>query len=232
MTLFDVRPICPGCKLPADVLGQWFPGNPCHLCKRCSRSYPMPDVLERNDAKKRGVVVRKDSDEAERTRMVSMENSLVRLHRGCVYSLDDWTLENGLPCESLDHEPYFNCPLCIKELKNFTRRLATGEPESLAWVKRDQQRTYPKAREVTEQYRLPLCKVCGCAHDQRHADGLPKPLCQSCQDQQDLETLWKMRVIHDGRDVEDILDVMQSAYPGLFERGILPDAWFKLMREQ
>lgn len=76
---------------------------------------------------------------------------------------------------------------------------------------------------------LPFCLKCGRVHD-RHHWGRYADLCQPCADQQTLESLWSRRAIFAGDDPETVLDRLYAAFPDLFERGILPDAWFRLMR--
>lgn len=75
---------------------------------------------------------------------------------------------------------------------------------------------------------LPFCRVCGRVHTRNHW-GRSADLCQSCDDQQTLEWLWSRRSMWEQDDPETVLDRLYAAFPGLFERGILPDAWFTLL---
>ncbi|MBN2306087.1 MAG: hypothetical protein JXQ72_16510 [Anaerolineae bacterium] len=202
-----------------------------YLCRECNLAYPAPDVLDYRPDKKHGVVVRADSPSADRERMVSLENSLTRLQRGCVLNLkDDWTLERGLPCESVHHEPYLNCPVCRRELRTYTRRVKSGEPDGLAWLKRSHSRVLDRP-VINRQLSLPVCERCGAVHGRRYdfGGGDFMRYCQQCEDEIHVETLWRMRSIFGNDDAESILDRQQKAFPGLFERGILPDMWFRLM---
>jgi hypothetical protein len=216
-----MRPLCPGCKRPAALLGQWMAGSRVYLCRACTLAYPAPDVLERHDGKRHGVVVRRDAPLAARERKVSLENSLTRLQRGCVLSLADWTLARGLPCERIDHHPYLNCPVCTRELRTYTRRVTAGEPDGLA----------PPA--IGRQLRLPVCQRCGQPHDRRGPfdAGEVQPYCQRCDDEISVLALWRNRGIFGDDDAEHIMDRVQVAFPGLFERGVLPDLWFHLLVE-
>lgn len=230
----DMRQLCPGCKKPASVLGQWMPGNKAFLCRTCIEQYPMPDVLERADHKKAGLIVRREMTPelmAERERMVSMENSLYRLRRGCIYTFNEWSRSSGLPCEALDFTPFRDCPLCVKELRNYTRR-QRHEPESLAWLKRSQPRMLTTTHGWVNQLPMPICEVCGQAHDHTytHVQGYAAK-CQACEDEAAVQSFWRCRAIFGGDDPEVILDRIQKSHPGLFERGLLPDRWFELMQE-
>lgn len=89
-----------------------------------------------------------------------------------------------------------------------------------------------KAAQINNRYRnyrLPYCDRCGKAHDRRYGFGDQDYLsrCQACEDMDQVETLWRMRSIFEGDDPEVVLDRLYKAFPGLFERGVLPDYWFQ-----
>jgi len=49
---FDLRPICPLCHRPSDVLGQWSPFRKHAICRACNEASPFPEGLVRfNEAK-------------------------------------------------------------------------------------------------------------------------------------------------------------------------------------
>lgn len=90
-----------------------------------------------------------------------------------------------------------------------------------------------RIKNSAQQIRLPLCEHCGRPHDRRTFDKDYKPLCQACEDRQTVETLWRYNgTILDAGDPEGTLDRLYSAFPELFERGVLPDAWFQLVQQK
>lgn len=81
-----------------------------------------------------------------------------------------------------------------------------------------------------KQMNLPICPTCGCVHELN--DWGHWQDCDHCRDEATLESLWKSRGIHAGKDVETVLDLFQRAFPELFEHGLLPDRWFALMQQE
>jgi hypothetical protein len=81
---------------------------------------------------------------------------------------------------------------------------------------------------MVRQLSMPVCERCGRLHDNWNI-GDYGAYCQRCDDELHAETLFKMRKIFAGDDVETIMDRIYISHRGLFERGVLPGYWFKLM---
>ncbi len=88
----------------------------------------------------------------------------------------------------------------------------------------------------TRQLAMPVCPRCGLPHARLFTSlaGVVdyETYCLRCDDELSVETLWRMRRIWGELDVEDLLDKLFKRSPELFERGVLPDYWFELMRKE
>lgn len=84
---------------------------------------------------------------------------------------------------------------------------------------------------AASQNSLPVCYKCGRVHD-RNTWGRYADTCQRCEDRSTVESIWARRSIWAQDDPEGVLDRLYAAFPGLFERGVLPDAWFMMMRRR
>lgn len=201
----DMRPLCPLCGAPADVLGQYSPLWPYVVCRACSLDEPFPVEVFEDDPKgndKSGLRIRRDASDALRGRRVALEN---RVKEAVI----------GVPPVI----PYkFN--LTGFELRNPIRY-------GVGWrLKRPAPRAF-------DQIDLPFCHRCGWVHDRHTLDGLHyHGHCQQCADEMAVETLWQMRGIFGEDDDETILDRIYRSHAELFERGLLPDAWFRLRAEE
>ena len=166
-----MRRLCPLCKQPADVLGQWSPWRKVAICRECSIDNPFPlDVLDENGD------YLPSASSTERERVVMFTQQIVeasRKRRNIVYG--------GI-------------------------------------------RLGPMARQLS----MPVCERCGKAHD-NWIIGDYSSYCQRCNDELSAESLYGMRKIFGDDDIETILDRVYRSHKELFERGVLPDYWFKLM---
>jgi hypothetical protein len=227
----ETRQICIGCKRPADLLGQWSPGNIAYLCRECSIANPMPDIFEEKPSTGK-IRITADSSDADRYTNVHMENMLDRLKRGCKLTIADADPARGLPCESHEYPIDLNCRLCKREMKRHTRRITEGMHPALAGIRIRQhvpKVAYAKLPTIRDQMSLPICQRCGNVHNRRFGfNDNYQPYCQSCDDKWSVESFYNHRGIFGGDDVEEIFDRIQRAEPGLFERGVLPDYWFEL----
>lgn len=110
------------------------------------------------------------------------------------------------------------------ELRNPIRRSRMATLNRWAWQARQNLKTH--------QMNLPYCERCGSAHSRLY-EMLPGRVdywskCQRCADEESVEALWRHRGIFGDDDVETILDRIYKSHRELFERGVLPDYWFKL----
>lgn len=85
------------------------------------------------------------------------------------------------------------------------------------------------SKPLTVQINFPICEVCGAIHARRANSGRWLGACQVCDDKASIESLWRMRGVFGDDDVETVLDRLYKSHQGLFDRGVLPDAWFQLM---
>jgi hypothetical protein len=82
----------------------------------------------------------------------------------------------------------------------------------------------------SKQMNLAICPTCGCVsalNEWGHWSD-----CDHCADEATLASLWRMRGIYKGDDIETVLDRIHRAFPQLFEHGLLPDRWFELMHQE
>jgi len=84
------------------------------------------------------------------------------------------------------------------------------------------------------QMQFPVCTRCGQVHGRMYETQPGQTdywsLCQRCEDETRVEALWRSRAIFGGDDPEAILDRLYPSFPELFDRGVLPDYWFELMK--
>lgn len=237
----DMRPVCPACKKPAPVLGEWSPSERTFLCQECTRRLPCPiEAFEITD-NSAGAGLRKEREYAPQRedyhRKVAV---LLELRKGCIHTLDDLDENLSLPCMNNDLwlaaeygaarafqardiqcEMWTGCKRCKNRLRYVTQQLQQV-------IKVRANRNGVKAWQVG----LPVCRRCGCAHNNRYSTGQMKDTCQRCEDELTVESFWRHKGIFGGDDVESIMDRIQRSHPELFERQVLPDYWFKLVIEE
>jgi hypothetical protein len=234
------RPICMGCKQQRAILGQWAPARNLYLCRDCmARHSPPADVFVYHD-NRIGVGLRQEREFAkEREQYHSRLHALEELDKGCIYTVADIDEHDNLPC-MVDNDLFtlahfgngtglgwqrpidasgcrFDCPRC----RNRLRYIVQAQREVGLFKARMHERTVYTAS-------LPICDRCGEVHDHKTLSGDAVAYCQRCDDLNAVESLWNNRGIFAGDDDETILDRLQRAFPGLFERNVLPDLWFEL----
>ena len=214
LTLIDMRPVCKNCDCPCDLLGQWSPSDNVWLCKDCTTKYPAPDVFVQCD-NSRGVGLRQGMEANQlREDYHAKINVLVDIQRGCLHSAEDAAERNWyLPCHPLmGSAAYANCKLCRRR----ARMAHSGG-------------RYGKAVVTAKTAEMPICRRCGCVHSYRysHVSGY-RAYCEHCDALNSVEALWRNRGIFGGDDAETVLDRIYSAFPELFENGVLPDYWYTL----
>lgn len=204
--------ICPLCDRPATFFGQYSPLFAWGVCRECSIKYPYPVELfipsTRRNKEQEALMIDPAPELADlRERRIQLDEMLrcavdpTRIERPIVkYNL------NGL------------------ELRNPIRRSRMHHYNAMSQA--------AKFALTYRQINLPYCQRCGCAHNRSYEmltgviDYWSK--CQQCADEEAVETFWNMRGIFGNDDDETILDRIQQSHPELFERGALPDYWFKL----
>lgn len=198
-----MRPICPLCGQPADVLGQYGPLWPYGVCRACSLAAPYPvEVFIPDPGAKDASRLRidPDADFGLRERRVALDFALTSAVRG---RRDADVYKLNITGRELRHP--------VRIAQNYA-----------AW------RRNPRAL----QFHLPLCARCGQAHDRRYSSGDYVSHCQACEDLAAVEALWRNRRIFGDDDAESIMDRLYAAFPDLFARGVLPDAWFRLVKTE
>lgn len=240
---FDIHlPICPGCKRPVSMLGQVVPApSSAYLCRDCTLRYPFPDVFEVGN-NSIGIVLKQGAEwAAAREQYHAHIKVLEELKRGCMHSLDDVSDDDYLPCMTDDDLWIMNaysisgrgwqrdilvnfertrqCRRCMNRL----RYVVSQREQAASWIAHHRDGT---ATAYTRG--LPVCARCGCVHDRQSLSGDYEQYCQRCEDEVSVESLFQHRGIFGGDDDESVLDRLQAAFPGLFERGVLPDMWFVL----
>jgi len=223
----DMRPICMGCKRPTNLLGQVYPGKTIWLCRACIE-YVQPDmsIFEFWDDHV-GVRMRRDDElSPQRSRYQSIVNSLLRLRTGCTALLQaDWDERNGLSCERDPYSYYSGCRACLKR---------KGVETMLSLLRRSSNQIVGM-RQTPHNRSLPLCQRCGCAHNRLTIGGDMATYCQRCEDELHVESLvrWMFKIKPElGNDDEAALDWLYQTggKRELFERGVLPDYWYKVRR--
>lgn len=240
---FDNRPICPTCKRPASVLGEWWPGSRKFVCQACCHqlSSRMDEVCDINSKNSVGVGLRPEPEYAPLRDLYHMRANMVfELAHGCMYTLADADEHGYLPCMKTDlHLAQANGGLGwkravdlsgirweCKRCRNKLRYLTQVHQQAIHF--RSRLRT---ANLITQA--MPICRRCGELHDNQyeHAGGYDT-YCQRCNDLNSVETFYRMRAIFGNSDMEEIFDRIQKSHPHLFERGILPDYWFELVLKE
>lgn len=221
---------CPICGRVAAILGQFSPIWAMGVCRDCAINNPVPADLWLDPASvqrrvsqtalRDGAMINPDPESsASREWRILAEGQIKDALRGCVLCKGVGWLEDSPACwrgEFVD-----GCRLCERR-----RRAGSRTTQYRRWVHAGMTTT----TTWLAQGRFPICADCGGLHEATDINGAPAHLCQSCEDKRTLETLWRMRAIYAGDDAEGALDRMYRAFPGLFERGVLPDAWFRMMR--
>lgn len=206
----DMRPTCTFCGEPG-ILGQYSPLWPYLVCKECSQSEPYPiEVFEISDRSKdrSGLRIIADAPYDARERRAWLDDILKQAARGV-----------------LDDRDVTKLNITYRDMRNPIRR--SKEARYAVW------HSHAKHNLVqARQLSLPYCHRCGKVHDRRFEFGDRdfKSRCQHCDDLDTAETLWRNRKIFEGDDPETVMDRIFTAFPGLFERGIMPDFWFKMLR--
>lgn len=207
---FDLRPLCAICRQPADLLGQYSPLYPHMVCRACAEHDPYPiEALEL------------DPENKDRSGLRVRRNAPSSLRESRMW-LDQWIVDCARP--RWDDRPFYKFNLTALQLRNGVRRGANRQPIS-EWRMRQRALHIEATQNV-----LPICWRCGHAHTRQHTDGSYTERCQHCADMDAVEALYRNRGIFAGDDPETVLDRLYVAFPDLFQRGILPDAWFALMR--
>jgi len=209
----DMRPICPVCRQPADLLAQWSPAQATRVCKACAQKYRYDlDIFIHAPGKGRlGLKSNRDASTEQIGHYNFLSQTLMDAAKGCRHAIRRLAgPEYVAPCELYKFD--MTCPACVRKQKHATR--------------------YARMR-ITREYtlRLPVCDRCGCTHSRRyeHGDQDFIAYCQHCEDELNVETFWRCRAIFGDADPEEILDRVQKSHPGLFERNVLPNYWFALM---
>lgn len=236
------RPICSGCKRDVTVLAQWAPGSRIYLCRECVTRYSAPDVFVPHD-NRIGAGLQQTPDYAKQRELYhSRLHALEEIQKGCVYTVADIDEQDNLPCMvnndlfTLAHygtsgrgwqRPIdasgcrMDCPRC----QNRLRYVMQQRSATINFKER-------MRAALSQTASLPICSRCGNAHDHRTLSGDAAAYCQRCDDLNAVESFWNYRGIFGGDDDETILDRIQKSHPGLFERGVLPDAWFMLRTKE
>lgn len=242
LTLIDMRPICPGCKQPASILGQWGPGDKSYLCKSCTERWGNPADLFVPHSNCVGVGLQQGTEYTQqRQRYQSLAQSLFELRRGCSLTLEAWTEERGLPCER-DRQARDGCKRCMNLMKYETGvKMAaaswaakTGTNPALAMSHANRYDPMMN-RAIRPSYTLsfPLCHRCGHAPDRKSISGDARVYCQRCDDELEVESYQRNKGIFENpEDDEAILDKLHRLRRELFERGVLPDYWYTVKEKQ
>lgn len=213
----DMRPVCPSCGQPADVLGQYSPLWPYAVCRDCSTRWPYRlNVLEpATESSKRtthdnGFRIDPTASSADREWRIIVEGRLKDAIRGCKLARGAGLEAKSPTCWHQGHtEP--GCRLCER------RVVASGAARYMGYL-----------AGIEHQTSLPVCQRCGCASELAGRYGF----CQRCHDEMAVESLYRHRAIFGGDDDEAVLDRIYPAHKDLFDRGVLPDYWFRLIAEQ
>ena len=234
------RPICPACKRECAILGQWAPGSRLYVCQTCMSVYAPPNVFIAN-GNSIGVGLRQEAFYApEREQYHRRSQALEELAKGCIYTVDDIDPDDYLPCMRENDlwmmVEYHVSPLAMRRPIYVDQRLGCPRCKNrLRYVMQQRQQviTFKDRMKSTlhQTSSLPICARCGAVHDHKTLSGDAAPYCQPCEDLNAVESLWKNKGIFGGDDDETTLDRLERAFPQLFERGVLPDQWFRLKLE-
>ena len=100
----DMRPVCPACHQPADILGEWSPGSGKFVCRKCSGLLleGLEAVFE-SSSNSLGVGLRQEEEFAAQRERYQMRAGVVfELVHGCQYTLADMDDSSYLPCMKTD----------------------------------------------------------------------------------------------------------------------------------
>lgn len=215
LALPGILPICPACRRPADLLGQWSPFRRDAVCRTCSTTHPYPiHILEPHPKKPGELRTKVGTDHGLLNEHTAFTNWLWDATRGCREIAEGrsvWQVGEVRPCELGKLRP--DCRLC-------QRRSATGGKRYLSY----------RTSTTTEQQPLPICDRCGRPHEYYRRDGVLNSICERCEMERSVEALFRLRSIFDDQDDESILDRLYASHRGLFEARVLPDYWFELKR--
>lgn len=200
---------CPTCGENAAVLGQYSPLYPVYVCKTCSLENPYPAhvFIEDPKNKKLGIKVNPNADSAERELRMWRDELMRQVNR-----------------RILDERDVTKYNFTGLQLYNGIRR--SKHAQYAAWSKQT------RIRLTYRQIGFPVCDRCGSIHDRFSPDlGDYRQYCQACDDKNSVEALYRNKGIFGGDDVETILDRLHNAFKELFDRGVLPDYWYELIRQ-
>lgn len=238
LTFFDVHlPVCIGCKRAVALVAQWSPGDRIYLCRECSSKYPCPmEAFELHGKSPVGVRLKPDHEYFPlRHRYHSMAQSLMEMKKGCVMGLDEWGEARGIPCEYEQDACYSNCPRCLNKARYATKlqqaALAVAAQRNRAPEPLPNRYTVMMAnvgRRPAFNLAFPICQRCSAIHDRKYDTGEHHPYCQQCDDELAVLSFWRNKGIFGQDDDETILDRIQRSHTALFERGVLPDMWYRL----
>lgn len=204
--------VCPLCGQPAALFGQYSPLLPWGVCRKCSIRQPYPVEVfvasTRRNRDRNPIMIDPDAPYELRERRMLLDEEL-----RC--AVDPTRLER----------PIVKYNLSALELRNPIRR--SRRSQFTQW------HAQAKDNLTRQQMQLPFCQRCGCVHD-RQAELLPglmdyKSYCQRCEDEMKVEALARARSEIFFNEDEDALDRLYAVFPELFERGVLPDYWFRLL---
>lgn len=208
---YQLQWVCCICGEPASLFGQYSPLFDWGVCKACSIKHPYPVELfvesTRRNKDKEPYMIDPDAPAEVKERRIWLDE-MVRC------SIDP----------SRETRPIVKYNITATELRNPIRRSRMHQYNTWS-AKANHNLTFRQAS-------LPYCDRCGCAHD-RSYEMLPGVVdywskCQRCDDELSVESLFNHRGIFGNDDDEAVLDRLHNSFPDLFERGVLPDYWFKL----
>lgn len=212
---FDVAPEyrCCLCGEIKTLFGQVSPIQRWAICRECSIEHPYPVELfvpsTQRNAEKEPLMIDPDAPAEMRERRVMLDE-MIR----CAIA------------PSRLARPVVRFNLSGLELRYPVRRSKNAQYN----------RWHKSAREklTRHQMSLPICRRCGAGHN-RTMELLPGMVqyhdtCQRCADETTVESFFRHRGVFGGDDIEGIMDRLYASHRELFERGVLPDYWFELMR--
>lgn len=208
---------CPLCGQVAHLFGQYSPLFQWGACRACSLKHPYPVELfvpnTRRNKDREPLMI----DATPGREMDALREKRIHLDEMLRCAVDPSRMER----------PIVKYNLSGLELRWPIRRSRMREFNRMSW----------QARQSLDnrQMRLPYCERCGTAHA-RSYEMLPGRVdywskCQRCEDEETVETLWRLRGIFGQDDPESVLDRLYRSHQELFDRGVLPDRWFELMAD-